>query len=94
METLLRKDGLNELPRQDGSWESWIRNESAKRTKLIVFCFYGIHTIVFGLCWSVGMKSGWGITGKDITQIEAEAEKVEVRHAVGVGVTKRDMRDH
>ncbi|KAL2821329.1 fungal-specific transcription factor domain-containing protein [Aspergillus cavernicola] len=49
METLLRKDGLNELPRQDGSWESWIRNESAKRTKLIVFCFFGIHTIVFDL---------------------------------------------
>ncbi|KAL2868895.1 transcription factor domain-containing protein [Aspergillus lucknowensis] len=47
METLLRKDGLNELPSQDGSWEGWIRNESAKRTKLIVFCFFGIHTIVF-----------------------------------------------
>ncbi|KAL4866900.1 hypothetical protein BDV12DRAFT_129294 [Aspergillus spectabilis] len=47
METLMRKDGLNELPHQDGSWESWIRNESAKRTKLIVFCFFGIHTIVF-----------------------------------------------
>ncbi|KKK12987.1 C2H2 transcription factor [Aspergillus rambellii] len=49
METLLRKGGLNELPAQDGSWESWIRNESAKRTKLIVFCFYGIHTIVFDI---------------------------------------------
>ncbi|KAL4928622.1 transcription factor domain-containing protein [Aspergillus undulatus] len=49
METLLRKHGLNELPRQDGSWESWIRNESAKRLKLIVFCFFGIHTIVFDL---------------------------------------------
>ncbi|KAI9368544.1 fungal-specific transcription factor domain-containing protein [Aspergillus egyptiacus] len=49
MDTLLRKDGLNELPPQDGSWESWIRNESAKRTKLIVFCFFGIHTIVFDL---------------------------------------------
>ncbi|RDW70563.1 uncharacterized protein DSM5745_08074 [Aspergillus mulundensis] len=47
METLMRKDGLNRLPRQDGSWESWIRNESAKRTKLIVFCFLGIQTIVF-----------------------------------------------
>ncbi|KAL4989573.1 fungal-specific transcription factor domain-containing protein [Aspergillus falconensis] len=47
VETLLRKDGLNTLPRQDGSWESWIRNESAKRTKLIVFCFFGIQTIVF-----------------------------------------------
>ncbi|KAL3470556.1 fungal-specific transcription factor domain-containing protein [Aspergillus californicus] len=49
MDTLLRKNGLNELPHQDGSWESWIRNESAKRTKLIVFCFFGIHTIVFDL---------------------------------------------
>ncbi|OJI96598.1 hypothetical protein ASPVEDRAFT_78364 [Aspergillus versicolor CBS 583.65] len=49
METLLRKHGLNELPPQDGSWESWIRNESAKRTKLIVFCFFGIHTIVFDI---------------------------------------------
>jgi hypothetical protein len=49
METLLRKHGLNELPHQDGSWESWIRNESAKRTKLIVFCFFGIHTIVFDI---------------------------------------------
>ncbi|KAL4798029.1 fungal-specific transcription factor domain-containing protein [Aspergillus venezuelensis] len=49
METLLRKDGLNNLPPQDGSWESWIRNESAKRLKLIVFCFFGIHTIVFDL---------------------------------------------
>ncbi|KAL4963786.1 transcription factor domain-containing protein [Aspergillus stella-maris] len=49
METLLRKDGLNNLPLQDGSWESWIRNESAKRLKLIVFCFFGIHTIVFDL---------------------------------------------
>ncbi|KAL4907246.1 fungal-specific transcription factor domain-containing protein [Aspergillus multicolor] len=47
METLMRKYGLNSLPRQDGSWESWIRKESAKRTKLIVFCFLGIQTIVF-----------------------------------------------
>ncbi|KAL4806830.1 fungal-specific transcription factor domain-containing protein [Aspergillus unguis] len=49
LETLLRKVGLNHLPAQDGSWESWIRNESAKRTKLVVFCFFGIHTIVFDL---------------------------------------------
>ncbi|KAL4782157.1 fungal-specific transcription factor domain-containing protein [Aspergillus varians] len=49
METLLRKEGLNELPREDGSWKTWIRNECAKRTKLIVFCFFGIHTIVFDI---------------------------------------------
>lgn len=49
LETLMRWDGLSRLPQQDGSWESWIRYESAKRTKLIVFCFFGIHTIVFDL---------------------------------------------
>lgn len=49
MGTLLRKDGLNRLPDQDGSWTSWIRRESVKRTKLIVFCFFNIHTIVFDL---------------------------------------------
>lgn len=49
MDTLLRKDGLNRLPEQDGSWESWVRYESVKRTKLIVFCFFNIHTIVFDI---------------------------------------------
>ncbi|KAJ5089703.1 hypothetical protein N7532_008387 [Penicillium argentinense] len=49
MATLLRKDGLNRLPEHDGSWASWIRRESVKRTKLIVFCFFNIHTIVFDI---------------------------------------------
>ncbi|PWY67915.1 C2H2 transcription factor [Aspergillus heteromorphus CBS 117.55] len=49
METLLRQGGLNDLPPQDGSWESWIRNEMFKRTKLIVFCFFSVHTIVFDI---------------------------------------------
>ncbi|KAF9892096.1 hypothetical protein FE257_002502 [Aspergillus nanangensis] len=49
METLLRKGGLNDLPSQDGSWRSWIRSEEYKRTKLVVFCFFNIHTIVFDL---------------------------------------------
>ncbi|RAH41561.1 transcription factor domain-containing protein [Aspergillus brunneoviolaceus CBS 621.78] len=49
METLLRQGGLNELPAQDGTWESWIRNECVKRTKLIVFCFFSVHTIVFDI---------------------------------------------
>lgn len=49
METLLRKRNLNALPVQDGSWESWIRSEERKRTTLVVFCFFNIHTIVFDL---------------------------------------------
>lgn len=49
MGTLLRKDGLNRLPEQDGTWESWIRHEHVKRTKLIVFCFFNVHTIVFDI---------------------------------------------
>ena len=49
METLVRQGGLNHLPYWDGSWESWIRCECVKRTKLIVFCFFNIHTIVFDL---------------------------------------------
>ncbi|GCB25976.1 zinc finger protein zas1 [Aspergillus awamori] len=49
METLLRQGGLNDLPAQDGSWESWIRYEMVKRTKLIVFCFFSVHTIVFDI---------------------------------------------
>jgi hypothetical protein len=47
MEMLMRKGGLNRLPECDGTWTSWIRRECVKRTKLIVFCFFNIHTIVF-----------------------------------------------
>ena len=49
METLIRQGGLNDLPDSDGSWESWIRRERVKRTKLIVFCFFNLHTTVFDL---------------------------------------------
>ncbi|KAJ6134852.1 hypothetical protein N7512_000012 [Penicillium capsulatum] len=49
MAMLLRKGGLNRLPEDDGTWSSWIRRESVKRTKLIVFCFFNIHTIVFDI---------------------------------------------
>lgn len=49
METLMRQGGLNELPVQDGSWESWVRSEGVKRTKLIVHCFFNLFTIVFDL---------------------------------------------
>ncbi|KAJ5899256.1 hypothetical protein N7495_004000 [Penicillium taxi] len=46
---LLRKGGFNRLPECDGSWTSWIHREHVKRTKLILFCFFNIHTIVFDL---------------------------------------------
>ncbi|CEO60345.1 hypothetical protein PMG11_04976 [Penicillium brasilianum] len=49
MATLLRKDGINCLPEFDGTWTSWIRRECVKRTKLIVCCFFNIHTIVFDI---------------------------------------------
>lgn len=49
MGMLLRKDGLNRLPDHDGSWASWIWRERVKRLKLIVFCFFNIHTIVFDI---------------------------------------------
>ncbi|KAF7592369.1 hypothetical protein BBP40_000353 [Aspergillus hancockii] len=49
METLLRQMGLNELPAQDGSWESWVQSEETKRTKLITLCYFNIQTIVFDL---------------------------------------------
>ncbi|KAJ5647093.1 hypothetical protein N7490_003465 [Penicillium lividum] len=46
---LLRKGGLNRLPEQDGTWASWVFREQVKRTKLIIFCFFNIHTIVFDI---------------------------------------------
>ncbi|KAJ5125614.1 hypothetical protein N7448_004933 [Penicillium atrosanguineum] len=49
MGMLLRKDGLNRLPDHDDSWASWIWRERVKRLKLIVFCFFNIHTIVFDI---------------------------------------------
>ncbi|KAJ5168455.1 uncharacterized protein N7482_004049 [Penicillium canariense] len=49
MATLLRKDGINRLPEFDGTWTSWIHRECVKRTKLIVCCFFNIHTIVFDI---------------------------------------------
>ena len=45
--TLLKKGGLNDLPVEDGSWESWIRREHVKRTILIAFCLLNILTITF-----------------------------------------------
>ena len=34
---------------QSQSWNAWILSETAKRTKLVAYCFFNIHTIVFDL---------------------------------------------
>ncbi|KAG4443660.1 hypothetical protein IFR05_000846 [Cadophora sp. M221] len=48
--TLIRDDGLKSQSLPDGaSWEEWIRFESTKRTKFIVFCFFNLHCIVYNI---------------------------------------------
>ncbi|KAH6985249.1 C2H2 transcription factor [Ilyonectria destructans] len=31
------------------NWRDWVKYESLKRTKLVIFCFFNIHTIVFDM---------------------------------------------
>lgn len=48
--TLIRDDGLqNEPLRDDLSWPDWIRRESIKRTKFIVYGFSNLHCIVYNI---------------------------------------------
>ncbi|KAJ4373012.1 hypothetical protein N0V83_003303 [Neocucurbitaria cava] len=48
--TLIRDDGLQDEPlRDDISWLDWIRRESIKRTKLIVYGFSNLHCIVYNI---------------------------------------------
>jgi hypothetical protein len=48
--TLIRDDGLQTQPLQpDISWEDWVRFETTKRTKFIVFCFFNLHCIVYNI---------------------------------------------
>jgi hypothetical protein len=48
--TLIRDDGLQSQPVQpDISWEDWVRFETTKRTKFIVFCFFNLHCIVYNI---------------------------------------------
>lgn len=49
--TLVREDGLKMAPlsTDDVSWEDWIRYETVKRTKFIVFCFFNLHCIVYNI---------------------------------------------
>ncbi|KAK2740643.1 hypothetical protein FQN57_006012 [Myotisia sp. PD_48] len=48
--TLIRDHGLSlqPIPAND-SWEEWIRIETTKRTKLIVYCFFNLHCIVYNI---------------------------------------------
>ncbi|TVY60653.1 Transcriptional regulator ADR1 [Lachnellula suecica] len=48
--TLVRDDGLKSQPISDDIlWEDWVRLETTKRTKLIVFCFFNLHCIVYNI---------------------------------------------
>ena len=48
--TLVRDDGFDSQPMaEDITWADWIRRETTKRTKFIVFCFFNLHTIVYNI---------------------------------------------
>ncbi|KAL2410889.1 hypothetical protein ABEF91_000675 [Exophiala dermatitidis] len=48
--TLVRDDGFRTTPlAKDISWTDWIRHETIKRTKFIVFAFFNLHTIVYNI---------------------------------------------
>ncbi|KAG8623483.1 hypothetical protein KVT40_008459 [Elsinoe batatas] len=48
--TLVRDDGLRGTPpKADISWPDWIRYETTKRTKFIVYCFFNLHVIVYNI---------------------------------------------
>ncbi|KAH9878086.1 hypothetical protein J1614_003303 [Plenodomus biglobosus] len=48
--TLIRDDGLrNEILTEELSWTDWIRRESIKRTKFIVYGFSNLHCIVYNI---------------------------------------------
>ncbi|KAF2704659.1 hypothetical protein K504DRAFT_108875 [Pleomassaria siparia CBS 279.74] len=48
--TLIRDDGLqNEILRDDITWTEWIRRETTKRTKFIVYGFSNLHCIVYNI---------------------------------------------
>ncbi|KAF1972730.1 hypothetical protein BU23DRAFT_589973 [Bimuria novae-zelandiae CBS 107.79] len=48
--TLIRDDGLESEPvRHELSWEEWLRRETIKRTKFIVYGFSNLHCIVYNI---------------------------------------------
>ena len=50
---LLRESGLQEpeisIPSDDLTWEDWVRLEGDRRTKLIVYCFFNLHSITWNV---------------------------------------------
>ncbi|KAJ5465927.1 hypothetical protein N7530_009714 [Penicillium desertorum] len=46
---LVRRDGLCESISTPPTWEEWARAESSRRTKLISFSFFNLHSIVLNL---------------------------------------------
>ena len=50
LDWLVREEGLEQAsPPIDDIWESWVQFETIKRTILVVFCFFNLHTIVFDI---------------------------------------------
>lgn len=50
---LVREAGLHETeppaPPAEITWEQWVKREGDKRTKLIVFCFFNLHSIAWNV---------------------------------------------
>lgn len=48
---LVREHGLAEPPPtpEPISWEEWVRREGNRRTKLIVYCFFNLHSIMYNI---------------------------------------------
>lgn len=48
---LVRDHGLIETspPVEGPEWEDWARDESNRRTKLIVYCFFNLHSIMYNI---------------------------------------------
>ncbi|KAK1775390.1 hypothetical protein QBC45DRAFT_422402 [Copromyces sp. CBS 386.78] len=44
---LVREEGLQGEPNQAPDWESWVRTESATRTKLIAYCFFNLCSVAY-----------------------------------------------
>ncbi|CAH0021190.1 unnamed protein product [Clonostachys rhizophaga] len=50
LDSLVREDNLqHERVIRPSGWMEWVRYESLKRTKLVIFCFFNIHSIVFDM---------------------------------------------
>ncbi|KAK3401676.1 hypothetical protein B0T20DRAFT_402363 [Sordaria brevicollis] len=44
---LVREEGLQGEANQAPDWESWVRTESATRTKLIAYCFFNLCSVAY-----------------------------------------------